>query len=90
MQGFTFKWVLRELNRKMADNPTQSLYTVINRVGKKNIYGTYKQYGYGYAEYFDTPEKRKNGGNNIRQAANHFLNNLVSNYDEEKERVVNK
>lgn len=58
-QGFTFKWVLRELNRKIADNPTQPLYTVINRVGEKNKYGSYKQYGYGYTEYFDTPEKKK-------------------------------
>src|SRR5690606_17067671 len=37
-QGFTFKWVMQELNKKMTDNPTLSLYTVINRVGEKNSY----------------------------------------------------
>jgi len=58
-QGFTFKWVLQEVNRKLSDNPTQPLYTVINRVGEKNKYGSYKQYGYGYSEYFDTPDKKK-------------------------------
>ena len=61
-QGFTFKWVLRELNKKIADNPAQSLYTVINRVGEKNSYGSYKRYGYGYTEYFDTPHKKKKWG----------------------------
>ena len=58
-QGFTFKWVLPELNKKIADNPAQPLYTVINRVGEKNKYGSYKHYGYGYTEYFDTPKKIK-------------------------------
>lgn len=60
-QGFTFKWVLPELNKKINDNPAQPLYTVINRVGESNRYGSYKQYGYkyGYSEYFDTPDKKK-------------------------------
>jgi len=58
-QGFTFKWVLQELNKKITDNPNQPLYTVINRVGEKNRYGNYKHYGYGYAEYFDAPAKKK-------------------------------
>ena len=60
-QGFTFKWVMQELNKKITDNPDQPLYTVINRVGEKNKYGTYKHYGYGYTEYFDTPLKNKKG-----------------------------
>ena len=58
-QGFTFNWVLQELNKKLADNPTQSQYTVLNRVGEKGRYGSYKHYGYGYTEYFDTPQKKK-------------------------------
>lgn len=60
-QGFTFKWVLPELNKKIHDNPAQPLYTVINRVGENHRYGSYKQYGYkyGYSEYFDTPEKKR-------------------------------
>ncbi|MCO5235646.1 MAG: polysaccharide biosynthesis tyrosine autokinase [Chitinophagaceae bacterium] len=60
-QGFTFKWVLQELNKKINDHPAQPLYTVINRVGERHRYGSYKQYGYkyGYSEYFDTPEKKK-------------------------------
>ncbi len=57
-QGFTFKWVMQELNKKMTDNPTLSLYTVINRVGEKNSYNSYKRYGYGYTEYFDAPQKK--------------------------------
>jgi capsular exopolysaccharide synthesis family protein len=59
-QGFTFNWVLQELNKKLTDNPAQPLYTVINRVGEKKHYGSYKHYGYGYSEYFDTPAKKKN------------------------------
>ena len=59
-QGFTFNWVLQELNKKLTDNPAQPLYTVINRVGEKKQYGSYKRYGYGYSEYFDTPVKKKN------------------------------
>ncbi|HRO47701.1 polysaccharide biosynthesis tyrosine autokinase [Agriterribacter sp.] len=58
-QGFTFKWVLQELNKKITNNPTQLLYIVINRVGEKNRYGNYKNYGYGYTEYFDAPQKKK-------------------------------
>ncbi|HRP54753.1 polysaccharide biosynthesis tyrosine autokinase [Agriterribacter sp.] len=58
-QGFTFKWVMHELNKKMTDNPAQPLYTVINRVGEKNSYNSYKRYGYGYTEYFDAPQKKK-------------------------------
>ena len=58
-QGFTFNWVLQELNKKITDNPNQPLYTVINRVGEKGKYGSYKKYGYGYTEYFDTPNKKK-------------------------------
>jgi len=61
-QGFTFNWVLQELNKKLNDNPTQALYTVINRVGENKQYGSYKRYGYGYAEYFDTPNKKKGWG----------------------------
>lgn len=56
-QGFTFKWVLQEINKKIGETPTHPIYTVINRVGEKK--GSYKRYGYGYTEYFDTPEKRK-------------------------------
>lgn len=59
-QGFTFKWVLQELNKKMTDNPSQPLYTVINRVGEKHSHGSYKRYQYGYSEYFDAPQKKKN------------------------------
>ena len=58
-QGFTFDWVLNELNKKLADQPSQSLYTVLNRVGEKNQFGNYKRYGYGYTEYFDAPPKKK-------------------------------
>lgn len=58
-QGFTFDWVLQELNKKIADNPAQPLYTVLNRVGEKNQYGNYRRYGYGYTEYFDAPSKKK-------------------------------
>lgn len=58
-QGFTFNWVLQELNKKLADNPSQPLYTVLNRVGEKKQYGSYKKYGYGYTEYFDVPNKKK-------------------------------
>lgn len=58
-QGFTFNWVLQELNKKLSDNPSQPLYTVLNRVGEKKQYGSYKKYGYGYTEYFDVPNKKK-------------------------------
>lgn len=57
-QGFTFNWVLQELNKKLSDNPSQPLYTVLNRVGEKKQYGSYKKYGYGYTEYFDVPNKK--------------------------------
>ncbi|HRP31122.1 MAG TPA: polysaccharide biosynthesis tyrosine autokinase [Agriterribacter sp.] len=60
-QGFTFNWVLQELNKKLSDNPSQPLYTVLNRVGEKKQYGSYKKYGYGYTEYFDVPNKKKKG-----------------------------
>ncbi len=56
-QGFTFKWVLPEINKKIVDSPGHPIYTAINRVGEKK--GSYKRYGYGYTEYFDAPEKRK-------------------------------
>lgn len=55
---FTFKGVLREINRKKEENPDQPIYTILNRVGERNRYGVYRNYGYGYAEYFDAPEKR--------------------------------
>lgn len=55
---FTFKFVLKEINKKKEENPDQPLYTILNRVGEKNRYGVYRNYGYGYAEYFDAPEKR--------------------------------
>ena len=58
-QGFTFKWVLQEVNKKITNNPAQPLYTVINRVNEKNRYGNYNHYGYGNTEYFDTPQKKK-------------------------------
>lgn len=58
-QGFTFDWVLQELNKKLTEHPNQPLYTILNRVGEKNQYGSYKRYGYGYTEYFDTPVKKK-------------------------------
>lgn len=58
-QGFSFNWVLQELNKKLSDNPAQPLYTVLNRVGEKKQYGSYKKYGYGYTEYFDVPQKTK-------------------------------
>ncbi|MFT3750083.1 MAG: polysaccharide biosynthesis tyrosine autokinase [Agriterribacter sp.] len=58
-QGFTFEWVLRELNKKIDENPSQPLYTIINRVGEKSYYGNYRKYGYGYSEYFDVPVKNK-------------------------------
>lgn len=57
-QGFTFKWVLQEVNRQIEENPSMPVYTVINRIGEKK--GSYKRYGYGYTEYFDTPKKKKN------------------------------
>ncbi len=56
--GYTFKFVINEINRKKEENPDQPLYTILNRVNEKNRYGAYRSYGYGYAEYFDTPEKR--------------------------------
>lgn len=56
--GYTFKFVLNEINRKKEENPDQPLYTILNRVDEKNRYGAYRNYGYGYAEYFDTPEKK--------------------------------
>lgn len=59
-QGFTFKWVLQELNKKAFENPSQPIYTVLNRVGEKGHYGNYKKYGYGYSEYFDQPDKKRN------------------------------
>lgn len=55
---FTFKFVLKEINKKKEEKPDQPLYTILNRVGEKNRYGAYGSYGYGYAEYFDAPEKR--------------------------------
>jgi len=58
-QGFTFDWVLQEINKRLIDNPDQPFYTILNRVGEKGHYGTYKKYGYGYSEYFDAPEKKK-------------------------------
>lgn len=58
-QGFTFKWVLSDINKRLMDNPAQPLYTVLNRVGEKSKYGSYKRYGYGYSEYFDVPDKKK-------------------------------
>ncbi|MCC7523670.1 MAG: hypothetical protein IT250_02550, partial [Chitinophagaceae bacterium] len=45
----------------LSDNPSQPLYTVLNRVGEKKQYGSYKKYGYGYTEYFDVPNKKKKG-----------------------------
>ncbi|MGN6439125.1 MAG: GumC family protein [Agriterribacter sp.] len=56
--NFTFKWVLQEINKKINDNPEQPMYTILNRVDERNRYGVYRNYGYGYAEYFDTPEKK--------------------------------
>ncbi|MBX3256036.1 MAG: polysaccharide biosynthesis tyrosine autokinase [Chitinophagaceae bacterium] len=57
--GFTFKWVLQEINKKIQDNPDQPYYTVLNRVDERSRYGAYRNYGYGYAEYFDAPERKK-------------------------------
>ncbi|MBX2921235.1 MAG: polysaccharide biosynthesis tyrosine autokinase [Chitinophagaceae bacterium] len=56
--GFTFKWVLQEINKKINDNPDQHMYTILNRVDERSRYGVYRNYGYGYAEYFDAPEKK--------------------------------
>jgi len=56
--AFTFKFVLKEINKKKEENPDQPLYTILNRVGEKNRYGAYRNYGYGYTEYFDAPEKK--------------------------------
>ena len=59
---FTFKFVLKELNKKMRENPAQGLYTIINRVGEGRSYMKYKNYrNYGFSEYFDTPQKRRKG-----------------------------
>ncbi|MFT3705705.1 MAG: polysaccharide biosynthesis tyrosine autokinase [Agriterribacter sp.] len=57
--AFTFKFVLKELNKKIDENPGHPLYTVVNRVGEKRNYVKYQNYG--YSEYFDAPEKRKKG-----------------------------
>lgn len=57
--GFTFKWVLQEINKKIYDNPDQPYYTILNRVDERTRYGVYRNYGYGYAEYFDAPERKK-------------------------------
>jgi capsular exopolysaccharide synthesis family protein len=57
--SFTFKFVLKELNKKMRENPSLGLYTIINRVGERRNYVKYKSYG--YSEYFDPPEKRRKG-----------------------------
>lgn len=57
--AFSFKFVLKDLNKKIEENPDRALYTVINRVGEKRNYVRYQNYG--YAEYFDAPEKRKRG-----------------------------
>ncbi|PVD50281.1 hypothetical protein DC498_20790 [Terrimonas sp.] len=56
---YTFKFVLQELNKKIAENPGQHLYTVINRVGERRNYTKFKNYG--YTEYFDAPDKAVNG-----------------------------
>ncbi len=56
---FTFKFVLRELNKKIRENPSQGIYTIINRVGERRNYVKYKSYG--YSEYFDPPEKSRKG-----------------------------
>lgn len=66
--GFTFKFVLKELNKKIEDNPSQPLYTVINRVGERRNYTKYKTYG--YTEYFDAPEKRAKGWKNLFKREN--------------------
>jgi tyrosine-protein kinase Etk/Wzc len=66
--GFTFKFVLKEINKKIADNPSQPLYTVINRVGERRNYTKYKTYG--YTEYFDAPEKRTKGWKNLFKREN--------------------
>lgn len=57
-QGFTFEWVLQEINRKKVENPAHPLYTIINRIGENSYYG-YQKYGYGYTEYFDVPNKKR-------------------------------
>jgi capsular exopolysaccharide synthesis family protein len=59
---FTFKFVLKELNKKIRENPSLGLYTIINRVGEGRGYMKYKSYkSYGFSEYFDAPEKRRKG-----------------------------
>jgi capsular exopolysaccharide synthesis family protein len=59
---FTFKFVLKELNKKIRENPSRGLYTIINRVGEGRGYMKYKSYkSYGFSEYFDEPEKRRKG-----------------------------
>lgn len=56
-QGFTFDWVLQEINKKVAESGAHPIYTVINRVGENSYYGNYRRYGYG--EYFDAPATKK-------------------------------
>lgn len=58
-QGFTFDWVLREINKKIEDNPSQLTYTILNRVGEKGWHNGYTKYGYGYTEYFDAAAKKR-------------------------------
>jgi len=61
--SFTFKFVLKELNKKIRENTSGGLYTtVINRVGEGRSYMKYKNYkNYGFSEYFDAPERRRKG-----------------------------
>jgi len=61
--SFTFKFVLKELNKKIRENTSGGLYTtVINRVGEGRSYIKYKNYkNYGFSEYFDAPERRRKG-----------------------------
>lgn len=60
---FTFKFVLREINKKIRENASHGGFTtVINRVGEGGSYMKYKNYkNYGFSEYFDAPERRRKG-----------------------------
>lgn len=60
---FTFKFVLREVNKKIRENSTNAAFTtIINRVGEGRSYMKYKSYkNYGFSEYFDAPEKHRKG-----------------------------
>ncbi|MFT3947231.1 MAG: polysaccharide biosynthesis tyrosine autokinase [Agriterribacter sp.] len=57
--AYTFKFVLKELNKKVENKSWDRLNIVINRVGEKRNYNKYNTYG--YTEYFDAPEREKKG-----------------------------